>query len=167
MALNCKDADSQLSCGGPNWPPTGSRMGSRTPNGPVSATANPWRVRSVRQLVVGPLRALLRGHQVRCERRPVVASHWLGMSDDLDSRPNHSPGWDTGTLLLKLDEAARELRCTRRSLERQIAAQRLAVIHIGRAVRFVRAEIEAYLDRLRALEETSAHREGSPYGQTA
>lgn len=58
----------------------------------------------------------------------------------------------TKTLLLKLEEAAQELRCTRRSVERQIAARRLPVVHIGRSVRLERAELEAYIARLRKSE---------------
>lgn len=68
------------------------------------------------------------------------------------NRPDAASRSETDTLLLKLDEAARELRCTRRSLERRIAAHKLAVVHIGRAVRLERAELEAFLDRLRRLE---------------
>ena len=47
-----------------------------------------------------------------------------------------------GTLLLTLDEAARELRCARRSIERQVARHRLAVVHVGRSVRVERRELE-------------------------
>lgn len=68
--------------------------------------------------------------------------------------------------LLKLDEVAGVLRCTRRSLERQTAAQRIAVVHIGRSVRIEPAELDAYLDRLR-LEELQASHSHEPHGQTA
>ena len=53
------------------------------------------------------------------------------------------------TLLLTLDEAARELRCARRSVERQIARHRLAVIHVGRSVRVERRELERFIAQLR------------------
>ena len=52
-------------------------------------------------------------------------------------------------LLLKLDAAAAELQCTRRSLERQIAAGRITAIHIGRSVRIERRELQAFIDLLR------------------
>jgi excisionase family DNA binding protein len=52
-------------------------------------------------------------------------------------------------ILMKLDAAAAELQCTRRSLERQIAAGRITAIHIGRSVRIEHRELEAFVDRLR------------------
>jgi excisionase family DNA binding protein len=62
------------------------------------------------------------------------------------STPNTSAA---DTLLLTLDEAARELRCARRSVERQIARHRLAVVHVGRSVRVERRELERFIARLR------------------
>ena len=53
------------------------------------------------------------------------------------------------TLLLTLDEAARELRCARRTLERQIAAHRLRVVHVGRSVRVERRELERFITSMR------------------
>ena len=53
------------------------------------------------------------------------------------------------TLLLTLDEAAHELRCARRSLERQIASRRLAVVHVGRSVRVERRELERFVTQQR------------------
>jgi excisionase family DNA binding protein len=53
------------------------------------------------------------------------------------------------TLLLTLDEAARELRCARRSLERQIARHRLRVVHVGRSVRVERRELERFIASMR------------------
>jgi excisionase family DNA binding protein len=53
------------------------------------------------------------------------------------------------TLLLTLDEAATELRCARRSVERQIAQRRLTVVHVGRSVRVERRELERFIARLR------------------
>ncbi len=53
------------------------------------------------------------------------------------------------TLLLTLDEAARELRCPRRSVERQVARHRLAVVHVGRSVRVERRELERFIAQLR------------------
>ena len=53
------------------------------------------------------------------------------------------------TLLLTLGEVAAHLRCTRRSVERQVAAGQLHVIHIGRAVRIERRELDRYLAALR------------------
>jgi len=58
-------------------------------------------------------------------------------------------------LLLKLDAVAAELQCTRRSLERQIAAGRITALHIGRSVRIERRELEAFVDLLR--EEARSH----------
>lgn len=53
------------------------------------------------------------------------------------------------TLLLTLDEVARELRCARRSVERQIARHRLTVVHVGRSVRVERRELERFIALLR------------------
>lgn len=83
------------------------------------------------------------------------------MSDHIDSRLLAAPVSESRTLLLKLEEAAHELRCTRRSLERQIAAHRLAVVHIGRAVRIERAELAVFLERLRGEEGSAPHRAAS------
>lgn len=57
------------------------------------------------------------------------------------------------TLLLTLDEAARELRCARRSLERQIAQHRLLVVHVGRSVRVERCELERFITQMRDLRD--------------
>lgn len=51
--------------------------------------------------------------------------------------------------LLSLVEVAALLRCTRRTVERQIAGQRLHVLKIGRAVRVESAELDRYLGSLR------------------
>ena len=53
------------------------------------------------------------------------------------------------TLLLTLDEAARELRCARRSVERHVASHRLHVVHLGRSVRVERRELERFIARMR------------------
>ena len=53
------------------------------------------------------------------------------------------------TLLLTLVEVASHLRCTRRSVERQIARQQLHVVRIGRSVRVERRELARYLSSLR------------------
>jgi excisionase family DNA binding protein len=58
-------------------------------------------------------------------------------------------------LLLNLDEVAEQLRCTRRSVERQIASQTLHVIRIGRSVRVERRELETFI---------AAHREACDGG---
>ncbi len=55
---------------------------------------------------------------------------------------------------LLLTEVARELRCARRSVERQIARHRLTVVHVGRSVRVERRELERFVARLR---ETHRH----------
>lgn len=55
---------------------------------------------------------------------------------------------------LLLYEAARELRCARRSLERQIARHRLTVVHVGRSVRVERRELERFIAQMRE------HRDG-------
>ena len=49
------------------------------------------------------------------------------------------------TLLLNLNEVATHLRCTRRSVERQIARRRLRVVRIGRAVRVERDELDRFI----------------------
>lgn len=54
------------------------------------------------------------------------------------------------SLLLTLTEVAAQLRCTRRSVERQIAQGHLHVVRIGRAVRVERTELERFLLQLRA-----------------
>ena len=53
------------------------------------------------------------------------------------------------TLLLTLDEAARQLRCARRSLERHIATRRLHVVRLGRSVRVERGELERFVAAMR------------------
>jgi excisionase family DNA binding protein len=53
------------------------------------------------------------------------------------------------TLLLTLDEVARELRCARRSVERQVACHRLPVVHLGRSVRVARGDLERFVAGLR------------------
>lgn len=53
------------------------------------------------------------------------------------------------TLLLTLDEAARQLRCARRSLERHVAGHRLRVVHMGRSVRVERGELERFIAQMR------------------
>lgn len=53
-------------------------------------------------------------------------------------------------LLLTLGEVAGHLRCTRRTVERQVAARHLRVVKVGRAVRVERVELERYLGALRA-----------------
>ncbi|MGB4836692.1 MAG: helix-turn-helix domain-containing protein [Nostocoides sp.] len=53
------------------------------------------------------------------------------------------------TLLLTLDEAARQLRCARRSVERHVAHRLLHVVHLGRSVRVERSELERFVAALR------------------
>ena len=65
------------------------------------------------------------------------------------SHPSTLTATTPDTLLLTLDEVARELRCARRSVERQIARHRLAVIHVGRSVRVERSELERFIAQLR------------------
>lgn len=52
------------------------------------------------------------------------------------------------TMLLTLDEVALELRCARRSVERQITRHRIAAVHVGRSVRIERRELERYVAQL-------------------
>lgn len=54
-----------------------------------------------------------------------------------------------GTLLLTLDEAARQLRCARRSVERHVAQRLLHVVHLGRSVRVERTELERFVATMR------------------
>ena len=72
---------------------------------------------------------------------------WCHMETTADARTPATTAADT--LLLTLDEAARELRCARRSVERQIARHRLAVVHVGRSVRVERRELERFIVQLR------------------
>jgi excisionase family DNA binding protein len=67
---------------------------------------------------------------------------------------HHPPAPGEPSLLLTLDEAARELRCARRSVERYVAANTLAVVRLGRCVRIERAELVAFIARQR---EDRAH----------
>ncbi len=53
------------------------------------------------------------------------------------------------TMLLTLDEVARQLRCARRSVERHVASRRLRVVHLGRSVRIERLELERFVAQLR------------------
>jgi len=53
------------------------------------------------------------------------------------------------TLLLTLDEAARQLRCARRSVERHVASHRLRAVHLGRSVRVERRELERFIADMR------------------
>ena len=55
------------------------------------------------------------------------------------------------TLLLTLTEVATHLRCTRRSVERQVAHHALHVIRFGRSVRVERSELERFIARQREL----------------
>ncbi|KGN29831.1 ethanolamine utilization protein EutA [Knoellia sinensis KCTC 19936] len=50
---------------------------------------------------------------------------------------------------MTIPEVAAVLRCTRRTVERQIADHRLHVLRVGRAVRIERGELDRYLDSLR------------------
>jgi len=76
----------------------------------------------------------------------------------LDRRPfdlftdRHADPTPLVPLLLTLTEVAAHLRCTRRSVERQVAGGHLHVVHIGRAVRVERRELDRYLAALRDLE---------------
>lgn len=56
-------------------------------------------------------------------------------------------------LLLTLGEVASHLRCTRRSIEREIARHHLRVVRIGRSVRVERLELNRYLTSLREIDE--------------
>ena len=59
------------------------------------------------------------------------------------------PPVDVRPMTLTLAEVALELRCTRRSIERQIAAGQLHVLRIGRSVRVELRELERFLESLR------------------
>ncbi|MEO3937582.1 helix-turn-helix domain-containing protein [Dermatophilaceae bacterium Soc4.6] len=67
-------------------------------------------------------------------------------------------------LLLTLTEVAAHLRCTRRSVERQVAGGHLHVVHVGRAVRVERRELDRYLAALRDLELGGAALGGAAMG---
>jgi excisionase family DNA binding protein len=49
------------------------------------------------------------------------------------------------TLLLNLDEVAGQLRCTRRNVERLVAAHQLPVVRFGRSVRIERTAVEEFV----------------------
>lgn len=53
------------------------------------------------------------------------------------------------TLLLTLDEVARQLCCARRSVERHVASRRLRVVHLGRSVRVERRELARFIAQMR------------------
>ncbi|GGF48523.1 hypothetical protein GCM10011519_23200 [Marmoricola endophyticus] len=71
------------------------------------------------------------------------------MRDLTRQNPKHAEAAPEDTLLLTLDEAARELRCARRTLERYVADQQLTVVHLGRSVRVERRELERFIGRHR------------------
>jgi excisionase family DNA binding protein len=54
------------------------------------------------------------------------------------------------TLLLNLNEVAVHLRCTCRSVERQIQRRRLRIVRIGRSVRVERDELDRFIASSRA-----------------
>ncbi|NHA70161.1 helix-turn-helix domain-containing protein [Phycicoccus sp. CMS6Z-2] len=60
------------------------------------------------------------------------------------------------TLLLTLDEVARQLRCARRSVERHIASHRLRTVHLGRSVRVERRELERFAAEMREPDDAYA-----------
>lgn len=68
---------------------------------------------------------------------------------DIATRAATATDTAADTLLLTLDEAAHELRCARRSIERQIAGHRLHVVHVGRSVRVERRELERFIAQMR------------------
>ncbi len=49
------------------------------------------------------------------------------------------------SLLLNLDEVADQLRCTRRNVERLVAAHKLPVVRFGRSVRIERTAVEQFV----------------------
>ncbi len=49
------------------------------------------------------------------------------------------------TLLLNLDEVADQLRCTRRNVERLVAAHQLPVVRFGRSVRVERTAVQEFV----------------------
>ena len=65
------------------------------------------------------------------------------------TRPSPLTTTAADTLLLTLDEAAEQLRCARRSIERHIANHRLRVVHLGRSVRVERRELERFVAQMR------------------
>ncbi|MCW2813592.1 MAG: binding domain protein excisionase family [Nocardioides sp.] len=49
------------------------------------------------------------------------------------------------SLLLNLQEVAEQLRCTRRNVERLVAAHELPVVRFGRSVRIERTAVERFV----------------------
>ncbi len=84
------------------------------------------------------------GGDVPLSRR---ARHW-GVMETLTDTTTPTPA-AADTLLLTLDEAARHLRCARRSVERHVARSRLRVVHLGRSVRIERRELERFVATMR------------------
>lgn len=77
-------------------------------------------------------------------RRAASAPHHTDFAlDDTSGAQSSQP------LLLTLPEVAAQLRCTRRSIERQVARRQLHVVRIGRAVRVERRELDRFLRALR------------------
>lgn len=64
------------------------------------------------------------------------------------------------TLLLNLDEVADQLRCTRRNVERLVAAHRLPVVRFGRSVRIERAVVEDFVASHREPDHRSHQQAG-------
>lgn len=79
--------------------------------------------------------------------RALVAS--LGCQMETTTPISTPTATASDTLLLTLDEVARELRCARRSVERQVAGHRPTVVHVGRSVRVERRELERFMGQLR------------------
>ena len=101
--------------------------------------------------------------------RPRPAAH-LGTRPHPGTSPRqHATPGDAvqPTLLLTLDEVAEQLRCTRRGVERLVAARGLVSVHIGRAVRIESRELERFVADLRAptlLASESGPPNGGPGG---
>ena len=107
----------------------------------------------------GPMEGM---ETITLDRRPSDRSDRSGDRRSVGRAPDRAPGGPAGSGLLAdpppplvpllLTEVAAHLRCTRRSVERQVAGGHLHVVHIGRAVRVERRELDRYLAALRDLE---------------
>jgi excisionase family DNA binding protein len=72
----------------------------------------------------------------------------------METATAHRAAEDTQpSLLLTLGEVASHLRCTRRSVEREVSRHHLHVIRIGRSVRVERLELNRYIQSLRGAVE--------------
>ncbi|MDO9458474.1 helix-turn-helix domain-containing protein [Nocardioides sp.] len=71
------------------------------------------------------------------------------------------------SLLMNLDEVADELRCTRRNVERLVAAHELPVVRFGRSVRIERTVVEEFVAEHREPDHRATDHRASEHHRRA